>query len=146
MHQEQPFSRDQTLLRAILESATDYAIIALDPENKITLWSSGAERLLGWSASEAIGCSGSMIFIPEDRERGAVEAELAKALAEGRAENERWHLRKDKSRFWGSGVMAPLKHGQGFLKIMRDQTARREAEQALRNSEHRFRTLAEPLS
>ena len=49
-----------------------------------------------------------LIFTPEDRERGAPEAEMAKALAEGRAENERWHLRKDGSRFWGSGLLLPL--------------------------------------
>jgi PAS domain S-box-containing protein len=135
----------QTLLSAILDSATDYAIIALDPDNKISLWNSGAERVLGWTADEVIGLSGEIIFTPEDRARGDVEEEIAKALAHGRAENERWHLRKDRSRFWGSGLMMPLKDALGFLKIMRDQTARKEAEQALEESELRFRTLVEHI-
>ena len=72
-----------------------------------------------------------LLFTPEDRERGAPEAEMAKALAEGRAENERWHLRKDGSRFWGSGLLLPLRGAAagGFLKVMRDQTARREGDE-----------------
>ena len=138
-------SRDQTLLAAILDSAMDFAIIALDPDNKVTLWNPGAEKILGWTAEEMMGRSGELIFIPEDRAAGAVEAELTKAITNGRAEDERWHARKDGSRFWGSGLMMPLKNGLGFLKIMRDQTGRRQAEHALRESEERFRTLAQHI-
>jgi two-component sensor histidine kinase len=56
---------------------------------------------------------------------------MAKALAEGRAEDERWHARKDGSRFWGSGLLLPLRGAVagGFLKVMRDQTARREGDE-----------------
>jgi len=125
-------ARDQGLLSAILDSASDYAIIALDSDNKIALWNSGAEKVLGWAAEEAIGCNAEMIFTPEDRARGEVEGEIARALAHGRAEDERWHLRKDGSRFWGSGLLMPLNGKQGFLKIMRDQTKRRETEKLLR--------------
>jgi PAS domain S-box-containing protein len=139
------FPREKTLLAAILDSAVDFAIIALDPDNKVSLWNAGAEKILGWTAEEMMGRSGELIFIAEDRAAGAVEKELTKALAQGRAEDERWHARKDGSRFWGSGLMMPLKGGLGFLKIMRDQTARREAEHALRESEDRFRTLTEHI-
>jgi PAS domain S-box-containing protein len=138
-------ARDQGLLSAILDSASDYAIIALDSDNKIALWNSGAEKVLGWAAEEAIGCNAEMIFTPEDRARGEVEGEIARALAHGRAEDERWHLRKDGSRFWGSGLLMPLNGKQGFLKIMRDQTKRRETEKALEESELRFRMLAEHI-
>jgi PAS domain S-box-containing protein len=123
----------------------DFAIIALDSDTKVTLWNPGAEKILGWTAEEMLGRGGEIIFIPEDRAAGAVEAELTKALAHGRAEDERWHARKDGSRFWGSGLMMPLTDGLGFLKIMRDQTARQHAEHALRESEERFRTLAEHI-
>lgn len=136
---------EEGLLGAVLDSAIDYAIIALDPQNKISLWNTGAEKLLGWSADEAVGRSGSIIFIPEDRARGAVDEEIATALANGRAEDERWHCRKDRSRFWGSGIMMPIRGGHGFIKIMRDQTERRQAEKALQESEERFRTLAEHI-
>jgi PAS domain S-box-containing protein len=136
---------NQALLAAILESASDYAIIALDERNQIIFWNTGAENLLGWSAAEIIGESGEIIFTPEDRAAGAVEAEINRAIEKGRAENERWHVRKDRSRFWGSGLMMPLKSSSGFLKIMRDWTSRREAERALAQSEERFRTLAEHI-
>jgi PAS domain S-box-containing protein len=125
-----------------LESASDYAIIALTANNRIIFWNPGAEKLLGWSAEEALDQQGDIIFTPEDREAGAVEAEINAASAFGRAEDERWHVRKDRARFWGSGLLMPLKNGAGFLKIMRDQTQRREAEIALAESEERFRALA----
>jgi PAS domain S-box-containing protein len=99
MSNHQLSAPEQGLLGAILDSASDYAIIALDPDNKITLWNSGAEKILGWAAEEAIGCNGEMIFTPEDRARGEVEGEIARALTHGRAEDERWHLRKNGSRF-----------------------------------------------
>jgi hypothetical protein len=62
--------------------------------------------------------------------------EAEKALAEGRAESERWHLRKDTSRFYGSGLVMPL-HGHdskviGLVKIMRDRTEAKEAEDEIR--------------
>ena len=118
-------------LGAILESAADYAIFTTDPAGRITSWNAGAHRLLGWDEAEALGMDSRLLFTPEDRERGAPEAEMAKALAEGRAENERWHLRKDGSRFWGSGLLLPLRGvaASGFLKVMRDQTARREGDE-----------------
>jgi PAS domain S-box-containing protein len=129
----------------MLDSAIDYAIITLDCKNKVTSWNIGAEKILGWKAKEILGRGGELIFIAEDRKAGAVEKEIAQALAEGRAEDERWHTRKDGSRFWGSGLMMPLKDGRGFLKIMRDQTERRLAEQRLRESDERFRALAEHI-
>jgi PAS domain S-box-containing protein len=118
-------------LAAVLESAADYAILTTDHGGRVTGWNAGARNLLGWDEAEALGMDNRLTFTPEDRERGAPEAEMAKALAEGRAENERWHMRKDGSRFWGSGVMLPLRGAAagGFLKVMRDETARREGDE-----------------
>jgi PAS domain S-box-containing protein len=125
------------LLEGIIRSATDYAIISLDAQIAITTWSPGAEALLGWRADEIIGQSGRLFFTPEDREHGVPEQEMAQALEKGRAEDERWHVRKDGSRFWGSGLMVPMKAGAppGFVKIMRDRTSERAVELALRRSE-----------
>jgi PAS domain S-box-containing protein len=118
-------------LEAVLESAADYAIFTTDPAGMITSWNAGACNLLGWDEAEALGMDGRLTFTPEDREQRAPETEMAKALAEGRAENERWHQRKDGSRFWGSGLLLPLRGtaAGGFLKVMRDETARREGDE-----------------
>ena len=100
---------DAARFRAILESAADYAILTIDPDLRVTGWNKGAENLLGWSEAEALGMDGRLTFTPEDRERGEPEAERDRAAAEGRAGNERWHRRKDGGRFWGSGVLVPLR-------------------------------------
>ena len=128
------------LLRLVIESSTDFAIIAVDPAGKVTSWNIGAERLLGWAAQEILGRDGDVTFTPEDRAAGAPEAERRDALARGRAEDERWHLRKDGSRFWGSGLLTPLADREaGFVKIMRDRTEQRRAAEAIRESEDRLR-------
>ena len=128
-------------LRLVLDSAADYAIFTTDLERRVSSWNAGAERLLGWAEAEIVGRSGDVIFIPEDRAAGAPEREAARALAEGRAENERWHVRKDGARFWGSGMTMPLRDPAaagpgapplGLVKVMRDRTERRRAEEDLR--------------
>jgi len=114
----------------ILESATDYAIFTIDRAGVVTSWNTGAERLLGFRENEIIGRDGRIIFTPEDVKKGAADWEINQALTAGRAENERWHVRKDGSRFWGSGLIMPLKHGApGLLKIMRDGTEHRRADE-----------------
>jgi PAS domain S-box-containing protein len=122
----------------LVEGAKDYAMFLLDPGNVITFWSAGAERVFGWTRAEAEGQPGDLIFTPEDRATRAVEKEIAIALAEGRAPDRRWHLRKDGSRFWADGVMMRLDHDSGELralvKIARDATEERVAEEALRRA------------
>ncbi len=113
-------------------TAREYAVIGLDDDARITTWSPSAERLTGWTEAEAVGQPGSLLFTPEDRAGGAVEHELATARAEGSALDERWHLRKDGSRFWGTGVLVALRDGplRGFARVFRDDTQRKEAEEA----------------
>jgi PAS domain S-box-containing protein len=131
------------LIEAILDSATDHAVFTLDRERRVTSWNAGATRVLGWEPDEIIGRSGDLIFTPEDREHGAPQAEQDTALTHGRAEDERWHRRKDGTHFRSSGVLTPLGDGsQGFLKILRDITPQHQTQMALRESEARFRTLA----
>ncbi|MDB5508720.1 MAG: hybrid sensor histidine kinase/response regulator, partial [Hyphomicrobiales bacterium] len=119
----------------LLDSATDYAIIATDEHGLITTWNSGACNVLGWSEDEALGQSAAMIFTPEDRASGAHDQEMVRARQNGRAIDERWHIKKDGTRFWASGVLMPVRSEPGgFLKILRDLTEtkhqRMAAEQA----------------
>lgn len=126
--------------RIFVESVVDYAFILFDPECRVAAWNIGAERVLGYTSNEIIGQSGAVFFVPEDRESGEFERELAAALRDGRADDERWHIRKDGSRFRASGTLTALRGPQnqviGFAKVMRDVTAREQArlntEQALR--------------
>jgi two-component system CheB/CheR fusion protein len=126
-------------LRLVVENATEYAIFSMDLERRVTIWNSGAQRLLGYAGSEVEGRSADIIFTPEDRQDGAPEREVKTALAEGRAGDDRVHQRKDGSRFWASGAMMLMRDEQGravgFVKILRDQTAAREAQRALERSQ-----------
>jgi two-component system, chemotaxis family, CheB/CheR fusion protein len=124
-------------LRLILESVKDFAIITTDAAGMIAGWNPGAEKIFGWAAREIIGQSSDMIFTPEDRERGVPDQERKKARKEGRAADERWHMRKDGARFFVSGVMSPVRDSgklTGYVKVARDLTEQRQAAEALRRA------------
>jgi PAS domain S-box-containing protein len=120
-------------LEAILESATDYAIIAMDLDGLVTIWNEGARRILGWAEEEIIGRPASVFFTLEDRQRGVPQLEMQAALKKGFGSDERWHLKKDGTCFWASGEMMPLRDAgnsvQGFVKILRDRTEHRQTEE-----------------
>ncbi|TFY98322.1 hybrid sensor histidine kinase/response regulator [Ramlibacter humi] len=127
------------LLRHVIESAQDFAIFSLDLDRNVTSWNSGAERLLGYSEAEMLGQPGDVIFTNLDRQSGAPETEARTALAEGRATDDRVHVRKDGTVFWAEGVSMPMRDASGqpagFVKILRDQTAEREARRRLERSQ-----------
>src|SRR5215212_2583723 len=135
--------------RLLVDSVEDYAIFMVDPNGRVLDWNVGAQRTFGYREEEIVGKESSLLFTPEDRGRSAYEEELRKAVAEGRAENERWHIRKDGTRFWASGVMTPVRdqtgNMRGFAKVARDVTDRKEAEKRLREAETRYRTLVEQI-
>jgi PAS domain S-box-containing protein len=131
-------------LGAILDSATDYAIFTTDERGFVTSWNEGAWRLLGWHEDEIVGRDGRVIFTPEDRAEGVPEQEMQAASTEGRAEDERWHLRKDGTRFWASGIAMPLRSGlPGFLKILRDRTEQLHASRNETRRLNQMKALAE---
>ena len=112
--------------RLLLDSATDHAIITMDAGGCITSWNTGAERVLGYAEAEVLGRSGEIVFTFEDRANNRFALEMQRALGAGSAINERWHVRRDGTRFWASGTMLPLldEDGRpnGFLNILRDRT------------------------
>jgi len=133
---------DAELFRLIVESATDFAIFTMDADRAITTWNIGAERLFGYPEADIIGSSADRIFTPEDQTGGIPALECKQAARDGSALDERWHQRKDGTRFWASGLMMPLRQKQGFVKITRDRTEQHTANEHLREEEERFRLLA----
>ncbi|MBE9201290.1 MULTISPECIES: PAS domain S-box protein [unclassified Nodularia (in: cyanobacteria)] len=120
-------------LRMMVESVQEYAIFSLNTEGYISTWNTGAERLFGYTEDEILGQSFGIIYTAEDRAIGAPSQEMSKAAKTGRAEDVRWHLRKDSSRFFADGVLAPIYENtgalRGFTKIARDMTERKQIEE-----------------
>jgi len=113
----------------LIANAREYAIILLDHEGRIATWSPGAELIFGFSPEEAVGRSLHLFFVASDVAAEAPELELETARKEGRAENSRWHVRRNGERFWGNGVTMRLSDGSGFVKIMRDETPSKLADE-----------------
>lgn len=150
--QEQVAALEQRLaqLDAFVESVRDYALVMFDLDNRVTGWNAGAQQILGYSEREVLGQPGAIFFTPEDRATGQPGLEVSQAYRDGRAEDERWHVRKDGRRFWGSGVMSRLSDKQGthcgYAKVFRDMTEQKLAEERVRQSEEQFRLFSESVT
>ena len=132
---EEALQQSEERFERLVEAARDYAIFMTDTEGRVSTWNEGAQRLFGFAQAEMVGENASILFTPEDRESGAPERELDKARKEGRAVDERWHMRKDGERFWASGFVRPAFDERdnliGFSKVARDLTERKRAEETL---------------
>ncbi|HAB63867.1 MAG TPA: chemotaxis protein [Pseudomonas sp.] len=117
-------------MRQLAQSTKGYAIITLDCEGVITTWNRGAEAIFGYTEMEAIGQTVDMLYTETDRKAGVPEAERERALKQGQASDERWHLRRDGSQCFFSGLVNPLVDNDGtvtgFAKIARDLTEERQ--------------------
>lgn len=138
---QQELHESNERLRVTMESAVEFAIITTDMNGNIQGWSRGAEAIFGYAEKEVEGKSVDLIFTPEDRAAYIPEEEMRKARLEGRAADERWHLRRDGSRFYMSGVTSRIDEGglKGYVKVARDMTWQKAAEEHLRVSEERHR-------
>ena len=136
--------------RLLLQGVRDYAIFMLDPDGRISSWNEGAERIKGYKAAEVIGKHFSIFYTDEALRLGKPAWELEVAARTGRFEDYNWRVRKDGSRFWANVIITALRDSEGrlygFGKVTRDVTEQRNAEQALRISEERFRLLVQGVS
>ncbi|MEO8034406.1 MAG: PAS domain S-box protein [Acidobacteriota bacterium] len=120
--------------RLLIEDVRDFAIFVLSEQGIVESWNAGAEVIFGYRAEEILGQSTS-VLTEADRRTGRPEEELALALRNGRADDTRWHVRKDGSLFFGDGVTTALRDETesivGFAKIVRNITDRYRTEQRL---------------
>ena len=144
---EEALRLSEERFRSLVQGVTDYAIVMLDPEGRINSWNEGAELIHGYKAGEVIGKHFAIIYPEEDLRRGKPAWELEVASRTGRFEDHGWRVRKDVTRFWANVIVTALHDGDGrpcgFGKVTRDITRQREAEEALRASEERFRLLVQ---
>lgn len=123
----------------IIDSMPDYSIFTVDNDLKINSWSSGSTQLFQYSVEEIMGKNFDIIFTEDDKTKGCPKTEIAKALKDGKAADNRWHIRKDGSKFYAYGQVYPLtgEDGEvkGYVKILRDLTERQNAEKYAKDVE-----------
>ena len=132
--------------RNLMETVTNFAILFKDTNGIIEEWNVGAEQIFGWKRDEIIGKSVLAIYTPEDRVNQISEKEMTTAAETGVSEDERWHLKKDGSLFYASGLLhAIYEEGvlTGFVKIVRVLTERVSLEAALADAENMMQASVE---
>ncbi len=133
--------------RLLVDAVQDYGIFMLDTSGVVISWNTGAQRMKQYRPDEVIGRHFSLFYLPDAIAIDWPAEELRRAERDGRFEEEGWRLRKDGTRFWANVVITALKDENGTLtgygKVTRDLTERRIHEEAVRESEQRFRLLVE---
>ena len=136
--------------KTLVKETKDFAIFHLDRQGIIVSWNEGSQLIFGYAEDEIVGKSGEIIFTPEDRAQNIPEKELKTARTKGRAEDVRWHLRKDGSRFFANGITTVLKDEQGnfrgYAKIARDDTRRKQIEDTLQQANQRATNILESIT
>lgn len=122
------------LIRLAVDQSREHAMILLDAEGRVLWWNYGASHIFNASPEEMRGEEGARFFTPEDVKVGMPQYEMAVGRSAGAAEDDRWTLRADGSRFWASGILFPLRRDGrlvGYAKIIRDRTDLKEQTEQL---------------
>lgn len=139
----------QESYRLMVESINDYAIIMIDLNGRVASWNPGVEKIKGYKASEVMGKHFSIFYPQESIDNGFPEMELKTAAETGRYEDEGWRVKKGGGRFWANVVISALKNPNGrvygFVKVTRDLTERKIAEERIRQQSKEIMELSTPV-
>ena len=143
-----PLGSAEAFLQNVLESSTEYSMIAKDLEGNILLWNEGAHRIYGYTAEEVVGkMNADMLHVPEDVSSGKAAEILRTCLKTGKYEGILQRRRKDGSVFTARVVMTLRKDQQGrpigFLLISKDITEEERLTRQLVDSQQYARSLIE---
>jgi PAS domain S-box-containing protein len=135
-------------LNSILDSATEYAIIALDFYGKIIEFNKGAEKLFGWKKEEVLDKENiGITILPDDRSSGIQEIMSKRTRTEGVCELEMDRLRKNGHSFPAhttvTAIVNPSGRTTGFVEIVRDITVRKSLERELRETKEFLENIME---
>ncbi|MDQ3287126.1 MAG: PAS domain-containing sensor histidine kinase [Pseudomonadota bacterium] len=115
----------------------EYAVLCIDTGQTVTWASPGAAKIFGEAADGIEGRSIDRFFTSEDRVLGIPKHEVAVSLSHGTAEDDRWMIRADGSRFWASGLLTAIRSADGtatgFVKVLRNMTPNRMQMETLHN-------------
>jgi PAS domain S-box-containing protein len=128
-----------TFLNSILNSATEYAIIALDLHGNILEFNKGAEKIFGWKSEEVVGKENiSITDTPEDRHNNIYKDIISRVQKRGVYEQDIYRIRKNGSRFPTytniTLIQNPSDGISGFVEIVRDITQSKNLEKELRET------------
>ncbi|MGA7923321.1 MAG: PAS domain S-box protein [Thermoplasmata archaeon] len=143
-----PTFRDyQAFLKSILESSTEYSIIAVDLDGRVQVWNEGARRTYGYIAAEIVGQDASILYAFEDATSGLADQLAQKTLSNGSWEGELRRRRKNGAEFPARVTMTvrrdALGEPEGFLIVSKDVTSEKELYAKLAASEEYNRLLVE---
>ncbi|MEO8369397.1 MAG: ATP-binding protein [Candidatus Solibacter sp.] len=126
------------LYRIQVRELRGYAMFTINPQGILTTWNAGVEQLFGYGEEEWIGQHASIIFTPAEQAVDVCEAEMRRAQESGSATDIRWHRRKDGTELFANGYMNCVRDTQGeltgFTKILSDETARKQLQDSLTES------------
>ena len=136
---EEKYRNLSGLLNSVLESSTEYSIIAMDPRGIILEYNRGSANLFGWEKDEVVGKMWiGRTFLKEARSKGILQEISRKIETAGVVEYQMERTRKDGSRFQANAIVTALQDSSGkilgFLEIARDITEKLRLEKELRET------------
>jgi PAS domain S-box-containing protein len=127
----------ESWVERLFHNVRGYTVLLMDAQGLITAWPESARVTFGYEAAEVLGRPLDLFFAPEDQAVHVPSDELATAAAVGHAPDDRWHVRKDGSRFWATGATVAIRDESGALlgfgKIMQDRTDLRTQVETLKH-------------